>query len=101
MAILVVGPAASLLGMRHQERADRVFAGVRNIWYGGETWAFCGLVRAWAVDMARRRLQGFGCAARVLGRDGFCRQEMISGDGGESDPKTLWRGVGAVGWSMS
>jgi hypothetical protein len=33
-----------LLGMRHQEGADRVFAGVRNIWYGGGSWAFCGLV---------------------------------------------------------
>ena len=54
----MVGPAAWLLGMRHQERAARVFAGGRNIWYGGGTWAFCGPGR-WA--WAGRKLQGFGC----------------------------------------
>ncbi len=48
------------------------------------------------------RGQGADCrvlavATRVLGRDGFCRQEMNGGDGGESTPKTLRRGVGAVG----
>jgi hypothetical protein len=40
-------------------------------------------------------------ATRVLGRGGFCRHEMIGGDGGESHPKTLRRGVGAVGWSRA
>ena len=47
------------------------------------------------------RGQGADCrvlavATRVLGRGGFCRQEMNGGDGGESNPKTLRRGVGAV-----
>ena len=50
------------------------------------------------------RGQGADCrvlavATRVLGRGGFCRQEMNGGDGGESDPKTLRRGVGVVGSS--
>jgi len=50
------------------------------------------------------RGQGADCrvlavATRVLGRGGFCRQEMNGGDGGESNPKTLRRGVGAVGSS--
>ncbi len=48
--------------------------------------------------------QGADCrvlvvSTRVLGRDGFCRQEMNGGDGDESDPKTLRRVVGAVGSS--
>ena len=48
------------------------------------------------------RGQGSDCrvlavSTRVLGRDGFCRQGMNGGDGGESDPKTLRRDVGAVG----
>ena len=38
MTILVVGPVDSLVDMRHQERTDRVFTGVRNIWCGGGTW---------------------------------------------------------------
>jgi hypothetical protein len=50
------------------------------------------------------RGQGADCrvlavATRVLGRGGFCRQQMNGGDGGESNPKTLRRGVGAVGSS--
>ena len=50
------------------------------------------------------RGQGADCrvlavATRVLGRGGFCRQEMNGGDGGQSNPKTLRRGVGAVGSS--
>jgi hypothetical protein len=28
-------------------------------------------------------------ATRVLGRGGFCRHEVVGGDGDESDPKTL------------
>jgi hypothetical protein len=35
---------------------------------------------------------------RVLGLGGFCRHEVVGGDGGESDPKTLRLGVSAVGW---
>ena len=50
------------------------------------------------------RGQGADCrvltvATRVLGRGGFCRQEINGGDGGESDPKTLRRDVGEVGSS--
>ena len=67
-------------------------------------WWDVGIVRARVVGVGRA--QGAGCrvlavATRVLGRGGFCRHEMIGGDGGESHPKTLRRGVGAVGWSMS
>jgi hypothetical protein len=59
-------------------------------------------VRARVVGVGRA--QGADCrvlavATRVLGRGGFCRQEMNGGDGGESNPKTLLWGVGAVGSS--
>ena len=38
-------------------------------------------------------------STRVLGIGGFYRHEVIGGDGGESDPKTLRRGSSAVEWS--
>jgi hypothetical protein len=50
--------------------------------------------------------QGVHCrvldvSTRVLGFGGFCRHEVVGGDGGESDPKTLRRGASKVGWSRA
>ena len=52
----MVGPAASLLGMRHQERADRVSAGGRKllVW-----WWDVGILRARAVGVGRAQIAGF------------------------------------------
>ena len=46
--------------------------------------------------------QGVHCrvlavATWVLGRGGFCRHEVVGGDGDESDPKTLRRDTSTVG----
>ena len=64
MVILTVGPAVSLLGRRHQARADRVVDGVKGIGYGGGAWSFGGVAVVRAVGMGTVHIAGFWALRR-------------------------------------